>query len=103
SGPLTQRRAELQQRVGVRFFNLPSHDPASASRRNCNHVNARVVSPLIHSRYFSNPASTGSASSSGTLYGCSSLNAARRDSKRAERVLSITTTSRSSATLPCHR
>ena len=33
------------------------------------YARASVVSPLIHSRYLSRPASTGSASSSGTLYG----------------------------------
>ena len=44
-----------------------------------------MVSPLIHSRYLSSPASTGSASSSGTLYGCSSVNAVaqRLESRRA--------------------
>ena len=48
-------------------------------------ASASVVSPLIHSRYFALPAVTGSASSSGTLYGCSSANASckRLESRRA--------------------
>src|SRR4051812_26994886 len=103
-----QRNAELQEGVDVGLVFLQRHDAAGEKRLRlgtgtADQVSARVVSPLIHSRYFSIPASTGRASNSGTLYGCSSANAARSESSRADRVLSITTTSRSSATLPCQR
>src|SRR5215468_229171 len=81
----------------------PSTDYVLPTALKRGQASASVVSLLIHSRYFSKPPSTGIASSSGTLYGCSSANAARRESSRPERDLSSSTTSCSSAIFPCQR
>src|SRR6188472_3137890 len=75
-------------------------------RPNLDHVTQEIeseVSLLIQLRYLSSPACTGSASNSGTLYGCNSLNATRSESSAAERVLSRITTSCSSAILSSQR
>ncbi len=57
----------------------------------------RFVSELIQPRYLSSPPVTGMASSSGTLYGCRVAKARCSASMHADLVLSMTTTSCSSA------
>ena len=79
SRTLTQQHAELQVRVRIivvglhgaasfrfRLFQAVRSESFHSSCR-LNQAKASVVSPLIHSRYFSSPASTGRARSSGTL------------------------------------
>ena len=95
------------KRVNFQFELGESYAPYKVFGRVVSDTALEVIvtagSAAIHARYFWRPAATGSASSSGTLYGCSSPNATSSASMREACVLSRMTTSCSSATFPSHR
>src|SRR5207247_194084 len=95
-----RRRAQPPVVAALRGGVLPS-PPPTADR--ASGPAPPPTSLASQARYGSSPRSTGSASSSGTSYGCYARTAAASASHLRASVLSNTTTSVSSVTFPAHR